>query len=127
MCPQSNLEGELRQFLINHEIKFEQEKSFDWLRFKRKMYLDFYLPEFKIGIECQGGPHFFPVDMFGGEEFFEKTLKRDKIKHDLCEEHGITVLYYSNASVDYPYPVIESFNALLDEIRNHGNKNSCEI
>lgn len=115
-CPQSNLEGELRQFLIKNGIIFEQEKGFDWLRYKKKLFLDFYLPGRNIAIECQGKQHFAPVDLFGGEAFFNKTLERDRIKYELCKDHGIRVLYFSNAAIDYPYPVIETFSELLEEI-----------
>lgn len=118
-CPQSNLEGELRQFLIKNGIVFEQERGFDWLRHKKKLFLDFYLPDYRVAIECQGKQHFVPIDLFGGEEFFEKTLERDRIKHDLCEKHGIDLLYFSNAAIDYPYPVIENYGSLLDEIVRH--------
>ena len=116
-CPQSNLEGELRQFLIRNQIEFEQEKTFPWLKYKRKMFLDFYLPDFNVAIECQGGQHFSPIDLFGGEEFFNKTLLRDNIKNELCIEHGIKIIYFSNAHIDYPYPVLESYTELLNEIK----------
>lgn len=119
-CPQSNLEGEIRQFLIKNNIKFEQEKTFSWLVFSRKMFLDFFLPEYGVGIECQGGQHFSPIDLFGGEIFYKMTLERDKAKKELCEKHGIKVLYYSNAHIDYPYPVFESVRQLLKAIKQHG-------
>lgn len=118
-CPQSNLEGELRQFLIKNHITFEQEKSFDWLRYKKKLFLDFYLPDYSVAIECQGKQHFVPVDLFGGEKFFEKTMERDHMKYELCERHGIDLLYFSNAAIDYPYPVIENFSSLLKTIYEH--------
>ena len=118
-CPQSNLEGELRQFLIKNQIEFEQEKTFPWLKYKRQMFLDFYLPDFNVAIECQGGQHFFPVDLFGGEDFFNKTLLRDDIKNKLCAEHSIKIIYFSNAHIDYPYHVLESYNELLREIKNN--------
>ena len=35
-CPQSQLEGVMRQFLIAHNILFEQEKGFRWLRYQKK-------------------------------------------------------------------------------------------
>lgn len=119
-CPQSNLEGEMRTFLSNNHIAFEQEKSFDWLRMKKKMFLDFYLPEYEIAIECQGLQHFVPCDLFGGQAFFQKTLKRDREKKELCEQHGIEVLYFSHADVDYPYPVIERYSDLLTAIKQRG-------
>ena len=111
-CPQSNLEGEMRQFLIKNNIEFEQEYSFKWLRNKKKLFLDFFLPDYNIAIECQGKQHFVPVDIFGGEVFFNKTIERDLIKRKLCEEHDIRVIYFSNAHIDYPYPVVETFEEL---------------
>ena len=116
-CPQSNMEGELRLILIKNNIKFEQEKGFPWLRFKKKMFLDFYLPDYNIGIECQGGQHFMPVDLFGGEEFYNKTIERDKTKHYLCLKHGIDIMYYSKSGGDYIYPVYKTYRDLIDAIK----------
>ena len=116
-CPQSNLEGEVRNFLINHNIFFEQEKTFDWLKYRKKLFLDFYLPEYKIAIECQGLQHFNSVDLFGGEDFYNLTIKRDRTKFELCNEHGIKILYFSNALNDYPYDVITTYSDLLNKIK----------
>lgn len=120
-CPQSNLEGEIRQFLIKNNIEFEQEKGFPWLVYNRKMFLDFFLPEYGVAIECQGGQHFFPSKLFGGKAEYELVVLRDKEKKRLCNEYGINVLYFSNAHVDYPYPVFESLSLLLKAIKNNGN------
>lgn len=119
-CPESKMEGEVRHILLNNNIVFEQEKGFDWLVFHRHMYLDFFLPEYGVAIECQGGQHFFPSQLFGGEEFYKQTKERDVAKKRLCEEHGIRILYYSNARVDYPYPVFESLKLLLKAIKDEG-------
>jgi len=48
--------------------------------------LDFYIPEYNIGIECQGLQHYKPVEVFGGEEQFLKRLELDKKKKELCEK-----------------------------------------
>ena len=124
VCPQSNLEGEIREFLTKNKIKFEQEKTFDWLVFNKKMFLDFFLPEYGVAIECQGGQHFSPTELFGGEDFYKLTVKRDEQKRQLCETHGITILYYSNAHINYPYPVFESLRLLLKAIMKHGKIDS---
>lgn len=119
-CPESNLEGEIRQLLLSKGIVFEQEKGFDWLVYNRRMFLDFFLPEYGVAIECQGKQHFSPTELFGGEEFYKMTVERDKVKKRLCEEHGIRVLYYSRAHIDYPYPVFESMRQLLKAIKEKG-------
>lgn len=71
--PQSNLEGEIRNQPIINGIRFEQEKGFDWPKHKKRPFLDFCLPDYNMAIGCQGGQHFMPVEMFGGEEFYRKT------------------------------------------------------
>ena len=39
-------------FLNKKHIIFEKQKRFNWLG---RQSLDFYLPKYNIGIECQGG------------------------------------------------------------------------
>ena len=119
-CPQSNLEGEIRRLLIKNNIEFEQEKGFNWLVFNRKMYLDFFLPDYGVAIECQGIQHFFMSKLFGGEKYYLLTIERDKVKKELCTEHGINILYYSNCHINYPYPVFESLRLLLKAINQYG-------
>ena len=55
ICKESHLEREIRYFLEGNDIKFEYQKRFDWLG---KQSLDFYLPDYRIAIECQGSQHF---------------------------------------------------------------------
>lgn len=117
-CPESNMEGELRLLLEKNHIRYEQEKSFSWLAHKRKMFLDFYLPDIKIAIECQGGQHFYPVDLFGGEEYYNQTILRDRIKNELCKEHDIQILYFSKSGGNYIYPVISAYGELIKLIKN---------
>ena len=117
-CPQSNLEGGVREFLLKNKVNFIQEYSFDWLKYKKKLFLDFYLPEHKLAIECQGLQHFQPVEMFGGEDFFLKTIERDRLKKKLCEDHGIRIVYFSTAHIMYPYQVVETYKELLEIIKS---------
>ena len=60
-CTKSFLESQLKQKLTEKNIHFEEQKRFDWLG---RQSLDFYLPEYNIGIECQGIQHFKPIDFF---------------------------------------------------------------
>lgn len=116
-CNQSKLEEIVRTFLIKNDMKFISQGKFDWLINEKHMKLDFYLPDYNVAIECQGGQHFFPVEHFGGEEVFKKQLESDSIKRKLCEEHGIKLLYYSNLDIEYPYKVFTDLNELLEEIK----------
>lgn len=89
-CNSSHLEIEVRNFLKRNNIFFIEQKRFEWLG---KQSLDFYLPRFKIAIECQGKQHFTSVKHFGGEKEFEKRSLLDKNKYDLCKKHNISITY----------------------------------
>jgi very-short-patch-repair endonuclease len=118
ICNESKLENELSNFLNNNGINFKQLYHIEWLG---SQHLDFYLPQYNIGIECQGGQHFKSVEWFGGNDGFMKTKERDERKRKLCEEHGIKLLYYSNLGTKYPYEVFEDKEKLLEEIKKYGN------
>jgi hypothetical protein len=98
-CPQCNrskLENNVKKILTDNNINFIQNyKGFDWLKNVRNLELDFYLPEYNVGIECQGIQHFKPVERFGGEDGLIYIQANDKIKKQLCEDHSIR-LYYIN-------------------------------
>jgi hypothetical protein len=87
----------VKDALESHSIKYEQQKMFNWLGLKK---MDFYLPDYGISIECQGGQHFRRVEWFGGEEGFLYQKKCDKLKHKLCKEHNIRVLYFTHENYD---------------------------
>ena len=122
-CPRCNhsiLEESLCLFLTNNNIEFEQNKrNIPWLN---GLELDIYIPKYNVAIECQGLQHFEPFEFFGGEEKFKQQVERDKLKKQLCDEHGIKLLYYSNLGIDYPYEVFEDKEKLLEEIKKNENK-----
>ncbi len=114
-CFNSRLENDIIELLNNNNIKYEYNQRY---KFLENLQLDFYLPELKVGIECQGIQHFKPVDGWGGLKQFEKNIANDKKKKYLCEENGIKLYYYSDLDVDYPYDVIRNQDELLKLIQN---------
>jgi len=95
-CNNSKLEEKVKSFLINKNIKFiNHYYGFSWLKNKNKLELDFYLPDYNIGIECQGRQHFEPVEQFGGQSAFDYLKENDEIKKRLCSKHNLP-LYYIN-------------------------------
>lgn len=114
VCAESSLEGEMRRFLEDNGVEFEPYKKFDWLG---KQHIDFYLPKYNVGIECQGGQHFKPVDIFGGEETFAKTIELDMRKRRLCKENGVKLFYYTNEKSSFPYKVFLKKDRMLEEIK----------
>ena len=115
-CHSSHLETELRLFLAKNNIKYEEQKAFKWLKLKSKQYLDFYLSQYNVAIECQGEQH-FQKSGWGKNDNGKKVICRDLNKKKLCEENGIKLLYYSNLGIEYPYEVFEDKNKLLQKIK----------
>lgn len=116
-CRQSELEKIINKALINENINFTQQKTFDWLKLKEGLSLDFFLPDYNIAIECQGIQHFEPLFFFGGEESFKKQQVRDTAKKRLCDEHGIKVLYFTHYSkIQEGGDIYKDADKLLNEI-----------
>lgn len=111
-CNESKLERKTRNYLKEKGIQFEYQKRFNWLGYQS---LDFYLPDYNIGIECQGIQHFEPVDFSGkgnAEEQFEEIKRLDERKKELCEEKNITLRY-----VNYDEHVKEKIDNILKETK----------
>ena len=61
--------------------------------------MDFYLPDYKIAIECQGEQHFNDV-LFFNDTSLEKRIELDERKYNLCKEHNINIVYYTNITIN---------------------------
>lgn len=119
-CKSSHLEKQVRAFLNQNGILFVEQQTFDWLIDVGHMFLDFFIPEYNVAIECQGTQHFKPYEVFGGEESLLETQRRDNLKRRLCEEHDIRILYFSNLRIKYPYQVFENLDILIEAIKERG-------
>lgn len=92
ICKNSIGEKQVKNYLIEHHIKFIPQHSFNDCRHIKLLYFDFYLPDFNVCIEYDGKQHFEPIDFFGGIEGFKETQKRDEIKNLYCRNNSITML-----------------------------------
>ena len=127
-CNLSHLERSVMNYLDDVGITYECQKRFDWLGLQS---LDFYLPDYNVGVECQGEQHFFPVDFAGkGVEWackqFDKLISRDKRKKALCEEHGIKLLYFGktpNYDAFLGEVVHDDVQYLIDYLNEHKKQN----
>ena len=100
-CNKYFLEKEISNILIDNKIKFEYNKTFEWLKYKKNMYVDFYLPENNIIIECQGEQHLIKERKFDiVKESDKDCLKRDVKKNFLCLERGIKIIYFSYTNLN---------------------------
>lgn len=91
ICKESKYERLIREALKKENISFLIKKKFDWLG---KQHLDFYLPDYNIAIECQGGQHLYEnkSSLFFGS--LKTNIGRDLIKNTLCKENGIKLIYF---------------------------------
>jgi hypothetical protein len=92
ICKESKGERIIRNFLINNNIKYIQEHTFNDCKFKFKLPFDFYIPKLKLCIEFNGEQHYKSFKYFGGNKGFELRLKRDKIKNDYCVNNNLKLL-----------------------------------
>ena len=74
----------IKQIFPDHVVL--REASPTWLG---RLRLDVYVPELALAFEHQGEQHYRPVDVFGGQEAFKKTVERDDLKQRLCAENSI--------------------------------------
>ncbi|MCD8208245.1 MAG: hypothetical protein LUD72_09945 [Bacteroidales bacterium] len=96
-CKQSRLEKSIMELFDREGMEYFAQWTVDWLG---KMSLDFYLPLYHIGVECQGAQHYRPIDFANrGTEWargqYIKATERDERKRLLCEENDVRLLYYT--------------------------------
>ena len=96
ICKSSSLENEVRHMLEDNGINFIQGAKRDTLKWIGRQHLDFYLPKYKIGVECQGEQHYEEVEYFGGEESFSSQQERDIRKMNLCKQNGVELIYFTH-------------------------------
>ncbi len=117
-CNLSHLEKEIEDILKKENVNFIKQQKFNWLKYKRLLKLDFYLPDYNIAIECQGIQHFKAINYFGGIKNLKYIKNNDKIKKELCEQNGVKLYYYSNLLIEYPYEVYEDKYKLIKDVKN---------
>lgn len=95
MCPRCKTsigEKHISKYLTERGIVFEEQRTFDDLKYKRNLSYDFYLPELGILIEYQGAQHYMPIDSFGGVESFEQQKIKDDIKRNYAKDNNYTLI-----------------------------------
>lgn len=135
-CKSSVLETKIRRMLIENNIPFEREYSNSFLGRQR---IDFFIPNKKIGIECQGRQHYLDNGYYfnnkqNNQEEFDLIQKRDFLKHKKCSENDVTLLYFfpqnmtiqkiiSKHNNNGIYTYENSFNKISDILKKIQNLN----
>ncbi len=103
-CISSRGETLVRVILEQHNIRYEEQKTFEDLNHKNKLRCDFYLPDYNTVIEYNGLQHYEPISVFGGIDGLIQTQNRDVIKYNYLEMNKINliIIRYDNDNVrDY--------------------------
>ena len=113
-CKPSISKGEkaISDFLESKNIKYLSQYSFDDCRNKNPLPFDFVLisnDEIKTIIEFDGRHHYEPIDLWGGEEEFKRTVLCDNIKNEYCKNKGIKL-------VRIPYWDFDKINEILNDL-----------
>lgn len=95
-------------------IVFEEQKTFDWLVHKKKMFLDIFIPSKNLSIELHGSIHYINNSFYRTEEDFFNMKERDKTKFELCKKNNITIVYFTSKFTKH-------FKDIPSEIFNEGN------
>jgi len=83
---------ELKRLLDELGIKYKIEEPFPGLIYKLPLWIDIYLPDFKLCIEFDGEQHFRMFGYENDEKDFHKRRVRDLIKDVYCVKNGLNLL-----------------------------------
>lgn len=110
-CMKTKSKGEeyIKKLLMDNNIDFKYEKTFEDLKYVGKLKIDFFLPKYNVAIEVDGDHHRKPV-YYGSRNNLEVIQTRDKIKDDYCKEYFIEL-------IRIPYN-----GNKIDEFKNEANK-----
>lgn len=93
----SKLSLNVNKLLEELNLEYTEEKTFDWLKNKNKMYLDFYIPEYNLAIEVQGAQHFIYIPNFHyTKDDLINLQNRDLLKYELCKKHNLNIIYFAD-------------------------------
>jgi len=92
-CKSSKGEKAIRDWLIENNIRFIEQKRFKECRSKRPLPFDFYLSDYNILIEFDGEQHFNPWHTIpNAVQKLQETQTKDRIKTKFCEDVGIKLI-----------------------------------
>lgn len=91
-CDESKGERIIEKYLIENNIIYERQKTFEYCKDKNKLPFDFYLIDYNICVEFDGRHHSESINYWGGIEKLEYTINHDKMKNKYCEDNNIKLI-----------------------------------
>lgn len=124
-CGQTNqTELKVKQMLEQEFINVEHQKTFDWLKHKHQLYIDFYLPDYNVAIEYQGRQHFSEKAFCNQikNNNLNECIQRDLKKIELIKQHNIKLYHLSFETKDLPcdfgfYHIYDNLNEIINLIK----------
>jgi len=89
----------IAQYKIPNEYLFCKNK---------RLYVDFYLPEYNTMIEFNGSQHYIPTKFFSNKRDFCEQQERDNAVRQYCKNHKIKL-------IEIPYTEYENIEQILNE------------
>lgn len=102
-CIKSKGELKITKILLNNNIIFEKEKTFEDLRDKRKLRFDFYIPQLNRLIEYDGIQHYKETNGVFNKISLKERIRKDKMKNSYALSNNI-------ALVRIPYYELDNIN-----------------
>lgn len=101
-CKEEIPKGEkiIRDLLIDNNIEFTMQKTFEDCRLVNKLKFDFYIENINTCIEFNGEQHYKPIEFFGGVEKYEHQIIIDKTKKKYCKNKNINLLIISYKDIN---------------------------
>ena len=84
-------EKKIEQILIENNISFIKQKTFENCKDVNVLPFDFWVNN-QYCIEFDGYQHFHPVEHFGGEAYLQYTQTHDIIKNNYCRNNNIPLI-----------------------------------
>ena len=122
-CLESKGEKGIASYLDKYSINYIQEYKFDDCKNKIPLPFDFYLSDYNICIEYDGGQHYRPIDYFGGKKRFKYIQQNDNIKNQYCKDNNIPLLRIPYWEFDNIEKILDKWLSKYGLIHNENIKN----
>ena len=94
LCSGSSYEKLISNELHKNDINFIYECGKRKLKCINNLFLDFYIADKRLAIECQGKQHFQYNPFFHIDKTEENFKDNDIKKYKLCKDNGIELIYF---------------------------------
>ena len=88
---------------------FEREVKIDGLKYKRSLYMDYYITEYDLYIEYDGKQHFIYQEGFHDYNVFRDSQIRDRIKNNFFIDNKLNLLRLDKTNFSHIDEILKLF------------------